>query len=94
MHLARQHFDPDAIARFGDKLAAWAETLDPTSQAMLVDLLARAGADARGAPREPAASREGDDPTSDELSPLENRDFATAARAILEAGDVTDAERG
>jgi hypothetical protein len=82
--MQREHgFNPAAVDRFGEKLAAWAKGLDPTSGAMLVDLLSKAGGDVRGADDTPDTDRMGDDPSSDQLSPLEIGDFASAVHGIL-----------
>lgn len=79
-----QRFDAAAIDRFGEKLTVWANALDPTSAAMLVDLLARAGGDVAGVDDEPDTNRRGDDPSSDQLAPLQLGDYATAVRGILQ----------
>ena len=84
MPASNQSFDAQAIDRFGAKLTAWANDLDPTSAAMLIDLLAKAGGDVAGVDDEPTTNRLGDDPTSDEQAPLQLGDYAAAARGILQ----------
>jgi hypothetical protein len=77
-------FEATAIDGFGEKLTAWANRLDPTSAAMLVDLLARAGGDVAGVDAEPDTGRLGDDPSSDVQAPLQLGDYAAAVRGILQ----------
>lgn len=77
-------YTAEAVAAFSETFSNWASALDPALQAMLIDLLAKAGGDVRGTDDEAQTNREGDDPTSDTLSPLEMRDWATAARGVLD----------
>ena len=79
-----RQFDAVAIDRFARKLTEWANALDPTSAAMLVDLLAKAGGDVAGVDDEPTTDRLGDDPTSDVQAPLQLGDYASAVRGILQ----------
>ena len=84
MQTGGRPIDARAIESFGKKLTAWAQSLDPTSGAMLVDLLSKAGGDVDGVDDEPDTDRHGADPTSDVLAPLQLGDFLSAVRGVIQ----------
>jgi hypothetical protein len=74
-----------ALVGLAQEIAAWAATLDSTQQAMLIDLLAKAGADVYGsAAAGQAVAPEGRPVDGSALSPLELRDFEHAIVGILD----------
>jgi hypothetical protein len=75
----------EAIDDFARRLSDWAHTLDERHEAMLVDLLAKAGGDVFGQPLSDTISDGDRGVTSSELSPLELRDFARAVTGIFNA---------
>lgn len=76
-----------ALNDFGERLTNWANSLDATQQAMLIDLLAKAGGDVYG---NTAANRtvspSGKDSDASDLSPLELRDFKHTVQGIFKVG--------
>ncbi|HEY7293464.1 MAG TPA: hypothetical protein VH916_00425 [Dehalococcoidia bacterium] len=70
---------------FATKLHDWGNTLDPVGQAMLIDLLAKAGGDVYGVDQaNRIAAPEGSTFDSSALSPLESLDFRHAVAGIFE----------
>jgi len=82
--MAAKRPSPTAIDRFVNKLDAWAHTLDATQQAMLIDMLAKAGGDVHGfaVASQAAAPTTGATDSSD-LSPLESGDLKSAVHGIF-----------
>lgn len=76
-------YTAQAVAAFGEKFSQWASALDPTMQAMLIDLLAKAGGDVRGTDDEATTASDGEN-ESDITSPLELHDWTTAVRGVLD----------
>jgi hypothetical protein len=76
----------DQVIEFGHKLSVWAETLDERLQAMLIDLMAKAGGDVYGHDMaNDAASPDGKESDSSNLSPLELGDYVNAVQGIFKA---------
>jgi hypothetical protein len=76
----------DSLVSLSEKLGKWAGTLDSTSRAMLVDLLAKAGADVYGADRAAnATTPAGGSVDSSALSTLETDDFKHALAGVFAA---------
>ncbi len=70
---------------FAAKLRDWGNALDPVGQAMLIDLLAKAGGDVYGVDQaNRIATPEGSSVDSSALSPLESLDFRDAIAGIFE----------
>lgn len=70
---------------FAAQLHDWGNSLDAVSQAMLIDLLAKAGGDVYGVDQaNHIAAPEGSSFDSSALSPLESLDFRHAIAGIFE----------
>ena len=77
---------PETVARFADQLTQWADTLDATQAAMLIDLLAKAGGDVYGNEvASHATAPAGKEPDAGKLSPLELFDFKHSIEGIFTA---------
>jgi hypothetical protein len=74
--------DP-AIQDFAQRLGAWAQTLTERQQAMVIDLLAKAGGDVHGLDAADTISSERSQVSSSEHSPLELRDFSNAIAGMF-----------
>jgi hypothetical protein len=78
---------PQTLNDFSDKLSAWAASLDATMQAMLMDLLAKAGGDVYGnTAANEDASPSGKSQDAGDLSPLELGDFKNTIQGIFKIG--------
>lgn len=76
----------EVVVAFGHRLSAWANSLDERLQAMLIDLLAKAGGDVYGHDMaNDAASPEGRESDSSNLSPLELGDYVNVVQGIFRA---------
>lgn len=70
---------------FAAQLFDWGDSLDPVGQAMLIDLLAKAGGDVYGVDQaNRIAAPEGISFDSSALSPLESLDFLHVIAGIFE----------
>ncbi len=75
---------PQTLNDFSEKLSRWAAALDPTMQAMLMDLLAKAGGDVYGnTAANLDASPSGKSADASDLSPLELGDFKNTIQGIF-----------
>jgi hypothetical protein len=76
------------LTEFSGKLSTWAAGLDGIGQAMLWDLLAKAGGDVYGnVVADHAASPSGKSIDAGDLSPLELDDFEAVIKGIFIVGD-------
>ena len=74
---------------FGDKLTEWANSLDSTQRAMLIDLLAKAGGDVYGnTAANRVATASGREANASDLSPLELGDFRNTIQGIFKVGQA------
>jgi hypothetical protein len=74
------------LATFAAKLAGWGTTLDRTEQAMLVDLLAKAGGETYGAvAMDRSATPDGREAYGGTFSPLESGDMEAVLQGIFAA---------
>lgn len=71
------------IEQIAQQLNDWAHTLAPRQEAMLVDLLAKAGGDVFGHDAANSISADDADVSSSQLSPLEMRDYRQAIIGIF-----------
>lgn len=79
-------FSSETIGHLSARLHTWAGALSPVAQAMLVDLLAKAGGDVYGVDgASRAVTPAGAVADSSALSPLESEDFTHALAGILAA---------
>jgi hypothetical protein len=81
----------NAVQGFARKLNEWAHTLDERNQAMLVDLLAKAGGDVYGHDAANTIGADQNEVSSSELSPLELRDYTNAVLGIFGAAESGNA---